>query len=130
MKKLVLITLTSVSVLFAVMVVFNLQAANGSKESKPTVSGTALPDSIHKFVQRACMDCHSDDGNFMAKGKVNFSGWDKYDASKQMDKAKEICKEVSKNSMPPGKWRKNNPDKLPTPAEVEMICKWANSLQK
>jgi len=106
------------------------QSAIGSKKPISAGPGIALPDSIQKMVKRACMDCHADDGNFMAKGKVNFSVWDKYDAEKQAGKAKAICKVLTKGSMPQKKWCTNNPKDVPTQAEKDMVCRWANGLQK
>ena len=130
MKKIALLSLITMSVIFAFMLVLNPQTVIGSKKPVPAGPGTALPDSVLKFVQKTCMDCHADDGNFMAKGKVNFSTWDTYSAEKQMDKSKAICKALTKSDMPPSKWRKNNPANVPTPAEIDMVCRWANSLQK
>jgi hypothetical protein len=123
-------SLLTMCILLAYALILNLQAAGGSKNPGTNNPGTALPDSIHKIVQKACMDCHADDGNFMAKGKVNFSAWDQYDADKQASKANAMCKELSKSAMPPKKWRANNAKDVPTQAEVDMICKWAKSLQK
>lgn len=130
MKKITFLTFLVISVVFAFVLLFNPQTVIGSKKSAANGPGTALPDSIHKMVQRACMDCHADDGNFMAKGKINFSNWDKYDADKQADKAKAMCKVLTKGSMPPKKWCTNNPNDVPTQAEKDMVCKWATSLQK
>jgi hypothetical protein len=130
MKKIALITLIGMSVLFALVLVFNPQTAAGSKNPVPEGTGAALPDSVLKFVQKTCMDCHADDGNFLAKGKVNFSSWEKYSVEKQQDKAISICKELTKGGMPTGKWLKNNPDKVPTKADIEMMCRWADSLRK
>ncbi|MFZ4522868.1 MAG: heme-binding domain-containing protein [Bacteroidales bacterium] len=130
MKKIAFVSLVALSALFVFVLVMNPQTVNGSKKNTTAGPGTALPDSVNKIIQRACMDCHSDDGNFMAKGKVNFSGWDKYDSEKQFNKANTICKELTKSAMPPKKWRANNPSDVPTQAEVDLICKWAKSLQK
>ncbi|MCX6307039.1 MAG: heme-binding domain-containing protein [Bacteroidetes bacterium] len=130
MKKIALVSLLATSVLFAVAIVMNPQTASGSKKTNAGGPGTALPDSIHKIVQKACMDCHSDDGNFMAKGKINFSAWEKYDSEKQISKAGAMCKVLTKSSMPPKKWRANNPNDVPTQAEIDMVCKWAKGLQK
>ena len=80
----------------------------GSGKGNGTTAGTPLPDSIKKVITRACMDCHADDGNFMAKGKVNFSQWETYSTEKQAGKANTICKELTKSSMPPKKWRSAN----------------------
>jgi hypothetical protein len=129
MKKIALFSLVTMGVLLAVVLFINPQTVQGS--GKPAAEpGTALPDSVLKFVQKACMDCHADDGNFMAKGKVNFSTWASYDAEKQAKKANAMCKELTKSAMPPKKWRANNPNDVPTQAQVDMICRWAKSLQK
>jgi len=130
MKKIALLSLISVSIFFALAFAISPQDGTSSSAPAPAGPGTALPDSIQKLVRRACMDCHADDGNFMARGKVNFSSWEKYDAEKQMNKAKAMCKMLTKNSMPPKKWRENNPQDVPTQTETDMVCRWANSLQK
>jgi hypothetical protein len=130
MKKVAFLSLIAMSVLLAVILVFNPQTVIGSKKPMSSGPGTSLPDSVHKFVQKSCMDCHANDGNFMAKGKVNFSVWEKYDVAKQVDKAKTICKVLTKSSMPPKKWCANNPKSVPTQVEKDMVCRWANSLQK
>lgn len=130
MKKIIVISLFSASFLFAALFIFNPQTATGAIKSSPVAPGTELPDSIMKFVQKTCMDCHADDGSSIAKMKVNFSKWSEYDADKQIKKANAICKELTKSSMPPKKWRANNPDNVPTPAQIDMICRWAKGIVK
>jgi len=115
---------------FAAMIIFDPSPATGSGKPLPAGPGEAIPDSVNKVFQKACMDCHADDGSAMARGKVNFSQWGKYDAGKQANKAENICKEMANSGMPPKKWRANNPDAVPTPAEVEMVCRWSKTLQK
>ncbi|MEI6173522.1 MAG: heme-binding domain-containing protein [Bacteroidota bacterium] len=130
MKKIAFVTFMATSILFALVVILNPQTVNGSKKFSASGPGSALPDSVSKVVKKACMDCHADDGNLMAKGKINFSVWETYDAEKQMKKAEALCKELTKSAMPPKKWRANNPTDIPTQAEVDMICRWAKTLQK
>jgi hypothetical protein len=130
MKKVALLSLITLSVFIAIAFIMNPQTVNASKRSSSVNQGTALPDSIQMMVKRACMDCHATDGNFMAKGKINFSDWDKYDAAKQSKKAAAMCKVLTKGSMPPKKWCTNNPNDVPTQAEKDMVCKWASSLKK
>lgn len=130
MKKAAFLSLIAMSVVFAFVFMFNPQTVIGSKKTMSAESGTVLPDSILKFVQRACMDCHADDGSAMARGKINFSKWDTYSAEKQSSKGQSICKDITKSAMPPKKWQTNNPTAVPTQAEVDMVCRWAKSLQK
>ena len=130
MKKNAFIALIAMSAMLAFVFVLAPNAIAGCKKPLSAEPGTTLPDSIQKLVQRACMDCHANDGNFMAKGKVNFSAWEKYDAEKQANKAAAMCKALTKGSMPQKKWCTNNPKDVPTQAEKDMVCKWANSLKK
>jgi len=92
--------------------------------------GQPLADSIMKIVKVTCMDCHADGGNGMASAHINFSKWSTYKPEKQAAKAKDICKVISKGSMPPKKFRENNPTAVPTPAQVTTLCNWANALNK
>jgi len=92
--------------------------------------GITIPDSVNAVIQKACVGCHSDDGSALARGKLNFSQWNSMDNEKQVKKAVASCLELKKGNMPPKKWRANNAAKVPTQAEIDMVCKWAASLQK
>lgn len=130
MKKSILCSIFTFSIVIAAVLFFSPKPVTGSGLIAGQDPGNALPDSIQKFVQKACMDCHSDAGSAMARGKVNFSKWDTYDISKQAKKANEMAKELLKGDMPPKKWRANNPEGVPTTVETEMVVKWAKSYQK
>jgi hypothetical protein len=129
-KKQTCFTLLVASILISVSFIFGPRSVMGSMPGAPEEPGKALPDSIQKFVQRACMDCHADDGSAMARGKLNFTKWGSYDSEKQAKKANAMAKELSKGDMPPKKWRANNADDVPTPAETDMVVKWAKTFQK
>jgi len=130
MKKIAFYTFMLMGILITSVLFLNPQKVNGSMKYAPPEQGAELPDSVMKFVQKACMDCHADDGSSMARGKVNFSKWGTYDADKQAKKANSICRELTKGDMPPKKWRANNPSDVPTQAEADMICRWAKGMQK
>jgi len=89
-----------------------------------------MPDSVRKIFQKACYDCHSNDGSSMAKSHVNFSSWDSYSSDKQASKASSICEVMQKAKMPPKGFTKNNPDRTPSEKEVKIVCDWAEKLQK
>lgn len=126
MKKTLAFLGIPVAVIFFLALAFRPASASGS--AKYSEGNPDLPDSVAKVIHKACLDCHGADGNGMAKSHVNFATWTSYDAKKQADKASAISKVLSKGSMPPGKWRKNNPDNIPTPAEVNVIKNWAKAL--
>lgn len=89
----------------------------------------AIPDSVYAVLEKSCLACHSDNGNGLAKGKVNFEKWDSYTAGKKADKAAAISKVVTKGVMPPSGFRKNNPDRVPTEADIAIITAWTKQFQ-
>jgi hypothetical protein len=102
------------------------RAFNSPGKSNPSIT-SSIPDSVSKILEKSCFPCHSDPGKSMAMSKLNFDKWETYKPEKQASKAKAICKEVTKQGMPPKSFRENNPDKVPTQAEVKIICNWAAS---
>ena len=103
--------------------VFVLAATKGDGGGKP------IPANIMKIAEKSCVKCHTEPGNFMALSHLNLSNWDKYSAEKQASKAQAMCKMVSKDKMPPKKFREEHPDGVPTKEEINTICNWAQSLQ-
>ena len=65
----------------------------------------------------------------MALMHLNLSNWDKFSLEKQADKAKDMCKMVSKGKMPPKDFREKNPGAAPNKDEGKIICDWATSIQ-
>jgi hypothetical protein len=130
MKKLFFLLIA----LFVVTVVVTMVAMPSAKTSTSIyISGDEsqqLADSVMKIVKVSCMDCHADGGNGMACAHLNFSKWTSYKPEKQAAKANDICKVITKGSMPPGKFRSANPDAVPTPAQITVICNWGKSLNK
>ena len=97
---------------------------NGQETSKASPS---LPDNINKIVSVSCMPCHSANGGYLSRTKLNFSEWADYSADKQKKKAGQMYKELKKNAMPPKDAREANPDIIPTKEQVEIIKNWADS---
>lgn len=124
MRKSGIVMLTFVSVLLI------LAAFIKPVNPLPTDPPKSIPDSVWSVVQKSCYDCHSSDGNSMAKSKINFDRWAEYSSDKQLNKARDICTQLQKGKMPPSKYRNNNPDAVPTDADVKIICEWTNQISK
>ena len=122
-----MITVAVASVLFLTALIVNpvsaQTAAKASGDHKP------IPADVMKIAEKACVNCHTEPGNGMALMHVNLTNWDKYSPEKQADKAKAMCNMVTKDKMPPKKFRENHPDAVPTKDEIKSICDWAESLQ-
>jgi cytochrome c5 len=89
----------------------------------------SIPDSVYAIFEKSCLACHSTDGNGMAKSHVNFDSWDSYTPEKMASKAEAVSKILNKGGMPPAGYRKNNPDRVPTAADVKKVSDWAQSFQ-
>ena len=126
MKKLIIITLTVIGVLFIYAMAVNpltIQAASkcGLEPS--------IPDSIMKIIGRSCVDCHAVPGNPMALMHIDLSNWEKYAPEKQAAKAKAMCTAVTKDKMPPKTFCKNHASECPTEKEMNKLCNWAQAIQ-
>ncbi len=114
-------------IFFLSVVTINKVAAQSDQKEK--VFSNPIPPGVMKILNKSCVNCHSEPGKILALSHVNLSKWDQYSAQKQADKAKLMCKKISKGKMPPKKFRANSPDAVPTSDEIKTICDWANSFQ-
>jgi hypothetical protein len=104
----------------------NLHIASGQDGKDRTYP---IPEIINKIFRVSCMKCHDNNGKIIARTKLNFSMWAEYSSAKEAEKASGICSELAKESMPPKSSRKSNPELIPTKEQIELICKWAESLK-
>ncbi|MCX6248243.1 MAG: heme-binding domain-containing protein [Bacteroidetes bacterium] len=127
MKKSLWITLGVICfVILASLVINRITAQPAPKEgekSKP------IPANVMKIADKSCVKCHTEPGDFMALSHLNLSNWDKYSPEKQAAKAKDMCSMVTKDKMPPKKFRTNHPGDVPDAAELNTLCNWAQSIQ-
>jgi cytochrome c553 len=109
-----------------IALIANIRIASGQTEKKQQFP---IPEYINKIFQTSCMPCHGNDGGRLPKSKLNFSRWAAYDSAKEIDKASSICYELRKGKMPPKSARESNPELIPTLEQMDLICKWAESLK-
>jgi hypothetical protein len=124
MKKIIMIASAFACILF-----FTAFIVNTASVPKANMDPKPIPADVMKIAEKSCVKCHTEPGESMALMHLNLSNWDKYSAEKQAAKAKDMCKMVTKGKMPPKKFRKNNPDGVPSKDEVTTICNWAASLE-
>lgn len=89
-----------------------------------------IPDSINNVFLISCMPCHGSKGGRLPGTRLNFSRWKGYSTGKKIEKASLICAAVRKGSMPPGSVKESKPELLPTKVQIDLICKWAESLRE
>ena len=127
MKKFMSIGVAFLSILFITALIINPVYARTAKGGN--YWGKAIPESVMKIAQKSCVKCHAEPGNGMALSMVNLTKWDRTTPEKQAAKAKSMCSMVTKDKMPPKKFRESNPDGVPSKEEIAIICDWATSLQ-
>ncbi len=123
MKKIIKISIAMTCIVFFVAYVAIPAKAQTTPVAKP------IPADVVKVAEKSCKKCHMEPGNAMALSHVNLTNWDKYSPEKQAVKSEKMCSMVTKGKMPPKKFRRDNPDKVPTAADIKVICDWATSLQ-
>jgi hypothetical protein len=88
-----------------------------------------IPDSINKILQTSCLPCHGNEGGRLPGARLDFSRWEGYSAAEEAEKASLICSTLSKGTMPPRSVRESKPELIPSKEQVDLICKWAESLK-
>jgi mono/diheme cytochrome c family protein len=88
-----------------------------------------IPDDINKIFQTSCYSCHGSKGKILPMVKLNFSKWADYGAAKEAEMASAICSVLTEGVMPPKSMRNSKPGLIPTKEQVELICKWAESIK-
>ena len=125
------------------VIVIGIQLIPVDKSNPPERGAAAAPGDVQTLLRRACFDCHSNEtvwpwysqiapaslviAQDVKKGRkeVNFSTWEKYDERRKARKLKEIAKQVEKGGMPLFYYLPLHPDAKLSPAERELIVKWA-----
>ena len=90
----------------------------------------SIPDDVKDIFEQSCVKCHLESGNIKAKMHFNLSKWEKFSSAKQAKKAEDVLYQVTKEKMPPEKFRLSHPKSVPGNKEIKTIKKWAESLQK
>jgi hypothetical protein len=106
-----------------------LTPVTATSQEKPKAKALPLPDSVNNIVQKSCVFCHAEGGKSMAMAHINLSKWETYAPDKQMSKALDMCKEVTKGAMPPKSFKSGHPDGVPSAKEVATLCNWAHALK-
>ena len=95
---------------------------------------------VNTILQKSCYECHSTGGSEpwyaavsptylaanSARGVLNFSDWQTYDAQKKSEALKTIEASVNGGSMPPGDYTALDHSARLTDDEKQALVKWAS----
>ncbi len=107
----------------------------------PSPANAISADSqVNTILEKSCYECHSTGGSApwyaavsptylaanSARGVLNFSDWQTYDAQKKSDALKSIEASVNGGSMPPGDYTALDHSARLTDDEKMSLIKWAS----
>jgi Haem-binding domain len=117
------------------------QQATQPEATVPSSTNTVSTDlQVNTILEKSCYECHSTGGKApwyaavsptylaanSARGVLNFSDWQTYDAQKKSDALKQIAASVSGGSMPPGDYTALDHSARLTDDEKQALLKWAS----
>jgi len=117
------------------------QQAATPEATAPSATNTVSTDSqVNAILEKSCFQCHSTGGKApwyaavsptylaanSARGVLNFSDWQTYDAQKKSEALKSIGASVSGGSMPPGDYSALDHSARLTDDEKMLLIKWAS----
>ncbi len=107
-----------------------------------------IPVEVKTIMDKACMDCHSDNTNYPTYNKIfpvswflynhvfggkkhlDFSEFSAYSTKKQAHKLEEVVEMIDKGEMPINSYLILHPEAELTKEEKSMITAWATSLKQ
>ncbi|MGA7872299.1 MAG: heme-binding domain-containing protein [Candidatus Binatus sp.] len=127
-----------------------LLIAGCSSSQQTSTPGTTAPSStkevstdpqVNAILESSCYQCHSTGGSApwyaavsptylasnSARGVLNFSDWQAYDAQKKTDALKKIEQSVSAGSMPPGDYTALDHSARLTDDQKQALLQWASA---
>jgi hypothetical protein len=117
------------------------QQAATPEATVPSPTNTVSNDSqVNTILEKSCYECHSTGGSApwyaavsptylaanSARGVLNFSDWQTYDAQKKSDAQKSIGASVNGGSMPPGDYTALDHSARLSDDEKQALLKWAS----
>jgi len=139
------------TILLAVFLIIQLFRPKQNKAEAPGSNNIAqvygMPENVRALLQRACLDCHSNNtsypwyayvqpvswwlDNHIKNGKrhLNFDEFGTYRIARQYHKLEETIDEIKEGEMPLSSYTLIHMDAKLTAAEQQVICNWAESVK-
>jgi len=130
-------------VLLAALVAIQLVPV--APENPPVETEVPAPEAVHAVLRRACYDCHSHETRWPwyarlapvswlvaddvseAREHLNFSTWNRYDASERRELREEVWEEVEEGEMPLWFYTPLHPEARLSDADRATLRNWAEA---
>lgn len=146
MRNIFRILLFTALLLFVVIQFFQPERNTSDESSNHILEIEKVPDNIKMVLENACLDCHSNQTNYLwyhkmapvswmiekhiqeGKEELNFSDWGEFDIYDKIGILEEICQEVERKKMPLKSYTAiHKKAKLSEQQEAE-FCAWTEKL--
>ena len=132
---------TFLSIAWLVGLAVLIAGCSSSQQSLSSSTNTVSADSqVNTILQKSCYQCHSTGGSApwyaavsptylaanSARGVLNFSDWQTYDAQKRSEALKNIEASVNGGSMPPGDYTALDHSARLSDDDKQALLKWAS----
>ena len=113
------------------------------RTNPPVGSEIQAPPDVRAILRRSCYDCHSHETVWPwyshvapmswlvshdvheARGKLNFSAWNRYSSSEQAENVEHVWEEVEKGDMPLWYYLPLHRNAVLSPADRDVLRMWA-----
>ncbi len=114
----------------------------------PFINETNPPEEVHKILETACFDCHSNVTRYpwynkitpvnywmadhikVGKKKLNFSKWNEYSLKRKEHKFEELYEELEEKHMPLNSYTWTHGDANLTDEQIKAVVSWAKEMQQ
>ncbi len=117
------------------------QSSTPETTASNAASAVSADAQVNAILRQSCYECHSTGGSApwyaavsptylaanSARGVLNFSDWQTYDAQQKADALKNIQDSVSGGSMPPGDYTALDHTARLTDDQKQALLKWAST---
>ena len=118
------------------------QTATPETTAPSSTNAVSTDPQVNAILGRSCYECHSSGGSApwyavvsptylaanSARGVLNFSDWQTYDAQKRTEALKNIEQSVSAGKMPPGDYTALDHSARLTDDQKQALLSWASQL--
>ncbi|MCF6333583.1 MAG: heme-binding domain-containing protein [Draconibacterium sp.] len=146
MRKLFRIIFFVLLLAFVVIQFFQPEKNRGEVSANHILKKEKVPENIKTILQNACLDCHSNQTNYLwyhkiapvswmvnkhivdGKDELNFSEWGKLDIYDKIGTLEKICRDVKRKKMPIKAYTTMHKKAKLSDEQVDSLCGWTEKL--
>ena len=146
MRKIIRIIVIVFLAAFVVIQFFQPEKNLETNASNHIFQKEQIPENIKSILQNACLDCHSNQTNYLwyhkiapvswmvdhhvdeGKRELNLSNWGEMDAFDKIGDLEKICREVERKKMPIKSYTSMHKKAKLSEEQVAELCAWSEKL--